>query len=153
MEDMKDIEARGENVLLLGDLNRAIGAGQCSVEGNEPNISYGGQPLRDLLASEKYVLLNGLSLAEGGPWTWVDGSNSSVKSCLDLGIVSAGMVPFVTTFLVDKEQDFTPMRVRRTKKGVTSTYSDHFSLELSSLGSQGLEDWRRRKKKKSAPGT
>ena len=58
----------------------------------------------------------------------------TVRSCLDLGIVSAGLVPFVTTVLVDKEQDFTPKRVRRTKKRVTSSYSDHFSLEVIFTG-------------------
>ena len=70
------------------------------------------------------------------PWTWVDRSNNSIKSCLDLGIVSAGLVPFVNTFNVDKEQEFTPMRVRRTKKGVTSSYSDHFSVEVIFKGLQ-----------------
>ena len=136
MEDLKEIETRGGNIVLLGDMNRAIGAGQWGVAGNKTNISYGGQLLRDLLATERYVLLNGLTLAQGGPWTWVDRSNSAVKSCLDLGIVSAGLVPFVTTFLIDKEQQFTPMRGRKTKNGIKSTYSDHFSVELIFTGLQ-----------------
>ena len=86
---------------MLGDMNRAIGAGELGVEGNKPNISYGGQLIRDLLASKKYSLLNSQPIAEGGVWTWVDRSNPTVKSCLDLGIVSAGLLPFVTTFKVD----------------------------------------------------
>ena len=92
MEDMKAIEARGENVLLLGDMNRAIGAGQWGVEGNKPNISCGGQLLRDLLATEKYVLLNGLFLAQGGPWTWVDRSNGEELSQSGYCVGRAGAI-------------------------------------------------------------
>ena len=116
MDDLKGIESRGENILILGDMNRAIGTGKWGVPGNKTNISFGGQLLRDLLATERYVLLNSLSLAAGGPWTWVDRSNINVKSCLDLGIVSAGLAPFLSKFLVDKEQKFTPMRVRNSGK-------------------------------------
>ena len=128
--DMKEIENRGEGVILIGDMNRAIGAGKLGVEGNKQHISYGGQLIRDLLATNKYVLLNSQPMAEGGVWTWVDRSNPSVKSCLDLGIVSAGLLPFVTTFRVDSTRAFTPMRVRKNKKSLVSTYSDHFAIEV-----------------------
>ena len=44
------------------------------------------------------------------------------------------MLPFVTTFLVDSAQGFTPMRVRKGKKGLVSTYSDNFAVEVISHG-------------------
>ena len=73
----------------------------------------------------------------------MDRSNSSVKS-LDLGSVSTGLAPFVSKFLVDSEQKFTPMRVRKQKKRVISTYSDHYAMEvvfsgLQRVGSQDQE--------------
>ena len=142
LEDLKDIEKRNENILILGDLNRGIGAGDLGVEGNKPQVSYGGQLLRDLLATNKYVLLNKLPMAKGGVWTWVDRSNPETRSCLDLGIVSAGLAPFVQEFQVDSEKVFTPRRVRRTKKGMVSTYTDHFKLCL--VASQGLESGQRK---------
>ena len=130
LEDIDEIEKRQEHVLLIGDMNRALGAGDWGVKGNKPFVSFGGQLLRDMFSSQKYILLNNLPLAEGGPWTWVDRSNSNVKSCLDLGIVSAGLLPFVTTFQVDSQQEFTPKRVRKIKNGLKYTFSDHYSIEV-----------------------
>ena len=112
-DELEEIEKRNENVVIFGDMNRAIGTGEWGVPGNKPAISYGGQLLRDLFSSKKYILINSLPLAEGGPWTWVDRSNNEVKSCLDLGIMSAGLLPFLTTFVVDSAQKFTPRRIRR----------------------------------------
>ena len=53
-----------------------------------------------------------------------------VRSFLALGIVSLGLAPFVSTFAVDSKKEFTPRRVRRSKKKVISTFSDHFSIEV-----------------------
>ena len=85
------IEARGEAVLILGDLNRAVGAGELGVAGNKPGISYGGKLVRDLVASGEYVIVNNLALAEGGPWTREDPadgglSHSSLLSSLGRGL-------------------------------------------------------------------
>ena len=133
-DELEEIENRNENVVIIGDMNRAVGSGDWGVPGNKPNISYGGHLLRDLFSSKKYILMNSLPLAEGGPWTWVDRSDNEVKSCLDMGIMSAGLLPFLTTFLVDSDQKFTPRRMRRTRKGLKSIYSDHYSLELVLTG-------------------
>ena len=51
MQDIKEKENRKEHVLILGDLNRKVGTGELGVEGNNSNISFGGQLARDLLAS------------------------------------------------------------------------------------------------------
>ena len=95
LEDIKVIEERKENLLLIGDMNRALGTGEWGVEGNKPKISYGGSLIRDLLSTRRFILLNSLPLAKGGPWTWVDRSNDSVRSCLDIAIISAGLLSFV----------------------------------------------------------
>ena len=99
LQDLKEIESRKEHLLILGDLNRKVGTGILGIEGNNPNISFGGQLVRDLL----YVLLNNLPVATGGPWTWVSRSDPLVRSCLDLGIVSSGLAPFVSNFVVDSK--------------------------------------------------
>ena len=67
LQELKDIESRGESVLIIGDMNRGIGTGDWGVEGNKPHVTFGGQLVRDLLSTKKYVLLNNLTLAEGGP--------------------------------------------------------------------------------------
>ena len=134
LEDVKEIEERKENILIIGDMNHALGTGEWGVKGNKHNISFGGNLIRDLPATKRFILLNNLPLAKGGPWTWVDRSNNSVKSCLDIGIISAGLLPFVKSFQIDNEQKFTPRRLRKTKNGIVSTYSDHFSLEIEFSG-------------------
>ena len=49
------IELRGEAVLLIGDLNRAVGGGELGVAGNKEKISFGGQLIRDLIDSKEYI--------------------------------------------------------------------------------------------------
>jgi hypothetical protein len=129
-KDMGDIDRRGEACLLIGDLNRAVGSGNWGVEGNKDTISYGGQLVRDLLETEDYTLLNNLDLVEGGPWTWTSRSNPKIKSCLDLGIISRNLLPFVHRVIVDEEQKFTPFRVIKRKSGLISCFSDHLSLKV-----------------------
>ena len=41
-KDLEDIEDRGEALLLLGDLNRAIGSDQFGITGNNDKVSHGG---------------------------------------------------------------------------------------------------------------
>jgi hypothetical protein len=83
-----------------------------------------------LLETEKYNLLNSLDLVEGGPWTWVSRANPKVKSCLDLGIISRNLLPFVHKVVVDVDRKFTPFRVMKRKTGLVSCYSDHFSFKV-----------------------
>ena len=56
----------------MGDFNRTIGNDNYGVPGNKEKISHGGEMVRDLVRERDYVLVNRLSLAEGGPWTLVD---------------------------------------------------------------------------------
>ena len=129
LKELSLIEARGEGVLIIGDLNRGVGSDELGVPGNSPTVSYGGKLVRDLVATEEYCLLNGLALAEGGPWTREDPGDGGL-SCLDLAIVSRNMLPYVKKMQVDSEKKFTPVRVTTSRRRMTLRPTDHFSLLL-----------------------
>ena len=126
------IESRNEAVLLMGDYNRALGADEWGVPGNKERTSYGGEMIRDLLKDGEYVLLNGLDLAVGGPWTRVDPANGGL-SCLDLALASACLMPYLTAFIVDSSRSFTPRRAEYRRGVFGYTYTDHYSLEAEFL--------------------
>ena len=87
--------------MIIGDMNRAVGCDNLGIKGSNSRVSPGGQLIRELLQQEaqekqEYFLLNASDMAEGGPWTWVSRADSSVRSCIDLCIVSANLMPYVT---------------------------------------------------------
>ena len=92
-KDLEEIDDRGEALLLIGDVNRAVGSDQWGVTGNHDRVSHGGQLIRDMLREKDYVILN--NMAVGGPWIWVKRGNEMVRSCLDLVIGSKNLLPFV----------------------------------------------------------
>ena len=125
--ELARIEARGEAVLILGDLNRAVGCDVLGVAGNASKVSYGGHLVRDLVASEEYFLLNNLEQAEGGPWTREDPADGGL-SCLDLAIGSRNLLPFVQSVKIDCKKQFTPKRVIYVGGRMKTIFTDHFSL-------------------------
>ena len=57
-------------------------------------VSSGGKLVRELLDTNKYILVNGTDKAEGGPYTRFDSSSPDddlKKSALDLCIVSVSV--------------------------------------------------------------
>ena len=54
-------------LLIIGDFNKHIGNDEFGVAGNHSKISYGGELLRGLLSSSKYVCLNNSNIAKGDP--------------------------------------------------------------------------------------
>ena len=126
--ELDKIRERNEFCLLIGDLNRAIGAGRLGVKGNRPNVSYGGKLVPELLESGEYVLGNSSEKTEGGPWTWVSRADNRVKSCLDLVIMSADLAPYLKKILVDQKQKFAPGRARRLNGKNKLIFSDHYPL-------------------------
>ena len=58
MKEMDTIRGWGKMALLIDDLNKCLGIDEWGVVNNHDTISYGGQFIRDLLASEEYVLIN-----------------------------------------------------------------------------------------------
>ena len=147
VDDLEEIKSRGEASMVIGDMNRAVGSGELGIMGNKEQVSPGGKLIREeLLESGEYVLVNGLAgrgggvEVVGGPWTWCQpGREEEVKSCLDLVIVSASLLPFITRLVIDSSREFTPRRVMRRRDGVTSVYSDHYSLEVVLEGLPGRE--------------
>ena len=97
----------------------------------------------ELLQGGEYVMLNGLegrsSTVEvvGGPWTWVQPGREEVRSCLDLVVVSASLLPFIKRMVIDSRREFTPRRLMRRKEGVVSVYTDHYSVEVVVAGLPG----------------
>jgi hypothetical protein len=123
------IQMRGEAVLIVGDLNRAVGADEFGVKDNKEKISYGGHLVRELVKDGEYFILNNLELAVGGPWTRVDPADGGL-SCLDLAIGSTNILPFVKGFSVDSERNFTPKRGTYKDGKFAWTYTDHYPFEV-----------------------
>ena len=48
LKDVKEIEKRKEAVLIVGDMNRAVGNGKLGIRGNKNKISFGGQLIRNM---------------------------------------------------------------------------------------------------------
>ena len=114
--DLDRIKLKGEFCFLVGDFNKKVGNDDMGVEGNRPEISFGGKLVRNLIASGEYVLVNNTEVAKGGPFTRVDPANANKKSCLGLVIVSANPMPFITELLLYKHREVTPLRVGKEGK-------------------------------------
>ena len=115
---------------MIGDFNKKVGNDKFGVKGNHPEITYGGELVRELIASEEYHIVNDSEVAIGGPFTRTDPSDENKKSCLDLAIASSNLIPFIKEMVVDKDRSFTPMRVISTRKGLQLRYTDHLSIKM-----------------------
>ena len=69
-----------------------MGNNKSGIKDNNPKVSFGGKLVLDLISEGKYCLVNSLEKCVGGPFTRVEPNNPNVKSCLDLVIVSKGLV-------------------------------------------------------------
>ena len=140
--EISEIKDREEGLILIGDLNRAIGSDALGIRGNHATVSYGGTLVRELLEDEDYCLANNLDLVEGGPFTWVSRVDRSIQSCLDLVILSTNLLPFLTKMVVDTKQQYCPKRVGVRNNRNTVVKTDHHPIILS------LENMPRSKNKK-----
>ena len=129
MEKIARIEATNESIILIGDLNKAVGNGQYGVKDNNNKVSFGGKLIHKLLSTERFTLVNNSSKCFGGPFTRVDPSNPSTLSCLSLVIVSIDLYDFIDNLKIDKDRDITPHRAIGKKQNLV--YTDHFALVLS----------------------
>ena len=134
--EMETIRARGEFCLLAGDLNKLVGNDLLGVPGSHPQISIGGQLLRDLLATKNWVLVNSMGdeVVEGGPWTREDPATGE-KSCLDLFIASRGLEVHINKLVIDSSRQMAVSRVVKAGGKYKRVFSDHYScwLELQNL--------------------
>ena len=131
-KEMEEVRARGELCLLVGDLNKLVGCDEWGVEGNHPEVSPGGRLLRELLASEEWILVNGMGeeVVVGGPWTRVDPATGK-GSCLDMFVISSNLRPYVESLVIDAARKVTPARVVTTRGKRSLVYSDHFSCMMT----------------------
>ena len=56
--ELDRIRRAKEGCILIGDLNKKIGADKLGVIGNKPSVSYGGHLVRALVESGDYFLAN-----------------------------------------------------------------------------------------------
>ena len=81
-DDIKTIAERGENVMIIGDLNRAVGNDELGIIGNNRKVFKGGEFLRELIKTGDFTILNNLDKSDKGSWTWIDRKGNNTKSCL-----------------------------------------------------------------------
>ena len=130
-KDLERIRMKREFCLMAGDFNKKVGNDELGVTGNHPEISFGGELVRELVASEEFILVNNSEVARGGPFTRWDPSDETKKSCIDLVLASANLMPFIRELVIDKERTFTPMRVIPKGNSLTARYTDNLSLKIS----------------------
>ena len=130
LENVSNIERANEEVVLIGDMNKLVGNGEYGIKDNNPKVSFGGTLIHDLLKTEKYIILNSSEKCIGGPFTRIDPSNPDIKSCLDLCIISKGLLKYVVELVIDDGRLFTPHRAVRNKL----IYSDHLSIHVKFKG-------------------
>ena len=63
----------------------------------------GGEFLSDLIKAGVFSVLNNLDKSDKGPWTWIDRKDNNIKSCLDIAIALAALVPYVANVEVDRQ--------------------------------------------------
>ena len=63
-----------------------------------------------------------------GPWTWVSRADASIRSCIDLVIMSADLAPYLKRIVIDVKHNFAPARPRLVAGRKKLVYSDHFPL-------------------------
>lgn len=128
--DIEAIKSRGDMCLIIGDMNKLIGSDKFGVYGNHDKVSAGGRLVRELLASDEFVLVNNTDLALGGPFTWEDPSGSERKSCLDLVICCRTLLPFIKSLVIDSERKHAVQRVMWRDGKWKTILLDHFPLLL-----------------------
>ena len=120
---------RKENVVFIGDMNKKVGNDHLGVKDNHSQVSRGGEYIRALIDGGEYVIVNNMEICEGGPFTRYDPSdpeNDEKKSCLDLAIVSKGLVPYINKLIIDSEEKVAPIRATQG----TMKKPDHYPMIL-----------------------
>ena len=117
---LNDIENKEEEAILIGDLNKLVGSEKSRIKDNKPKISFAGKLVLELISSGNYLLVNGSEKCNGGPFTRQEPNHPDVESCLDLVIVSKGLVEYIQELVIDKNRNFTPHRAGKRKVIIAS---------------------------------
>ena len=147
-KEMEGIRAKNEFCLLSGDLNKLVGCGEWGVPDNHPEVSFGGKLLRDLLSTGNWFLVNALgeTVVTGGPFTRQDPATGN-KSCLDLFVVSADLLPYVDKLVIDSQREMAVARAVKMGKNYKLVYSDHFTCLLTFSNLPKIQDKKEERKK------
>ena len=128
---LEEARLRGDHCLLVGDMNKQVGNDHLGVPGNHPEVTPGGQLIRDLVESGNWVLVNAMEeKVEGGPFTRQDPA-SGRQSCLDLWLCTDGLVPHVKSLVIDSERKMTVARPVWRRGRWQLTHSDHYTMLLT----------------------
>ena len=136
-----------EGCVIIGDINKAVGADNLGVKGNKPKISYGGKLIRNLVENGEFFLANNTPEAEGGPFTREEPADAKLpwemrrKSCLDLILISTNLKQFYSSLLIDSRRDITPKRIMMTRGKLVEKPTDHYplALKLKDLPRSGVQ--------------
>lgn len=123
-EVIYDILNDGEDIIIVGDLNKKVGNDKYGVMDNSPVISVGGFLVRDLAKTGSLVLANNLPNCIGGPFTRfypADPSNIDKMSFIDFVLVSPNLVKYVNIMEIILTY-FTKWRL------LSCTSTDHFTI-------------------------
>ena len=107
---------------------KQVGNDHLGVPGNHPEVTIGGELIRDLVESGNWVMVNAMEeKVEGGPFTRQDPA-SGRQSCLDLWLCTNGLVPHVKSLVIDCERKMTVARPvwRRGRRQLT-----HYTMILT----------------------
>ena len=112
-------------------MNKHVGNDHLGIPGNHPDVSHGGQLIRDLVESGNWALVNAMEeKVKGGPFTRSDPATGRL-SCLDFWLCTTGLVPHVKSLEIDSERKMAVARPVRRGGRWQLTHSDHFSMLLS----------------------
>ena len=140
-QEMTFWDEAGDAVMLTGDMNAHVGNDEWGIPGNHEKVSARGKEIRDLLMrEEKFVLLNASETTQGGPATRFDPSNNDKWSALDMVICNRLMERHIKLMRIDSDRNFSFKRVRKGKKGVVETHSDHVATEIILSGIKVKKD-------------
>ena len=137
VEEIIKIEAKKENVLLIGDVNRHLG--NKLIKNNHEEVTAAGKMLLEFLDSNDYILINATDKSSEEPFTRYnnrDPDNKDEKSVLDLAIVSGNLFKYVEKLEVNKELKWTPSQ---TSKG-SLKYTDNYALKIVFKGLPKVKD-------------
>ena len=60
LKELEEVRSRGDHCLSVGDMNKRVGNDHLGIPGNHPDVSHGGQLIRDLVESGNWALVNAM---------------------------------------------------------------------------------------------
>ena len=119
-EQIKYGKEKGQNIIIVGDLNCKIGK---NVKNNTECITKGGKILLDMAIKNHLQIMNSSSLCNG---TWTRETNNS-KSVLDYILIEKNNETIVQRMTIDEDKVLSPFNNNKTRV----IYSDHNAITIN----------------------